>query len=231
MAIGQHVAKALAAKASTEKEAEMASDSQAPTETGMAAVLAQLAALQAETVKILAEFKSSGNTSQAGVLEKMLEQQEQLLVKTKPENTTAPMKSEYRPLGTAAYPDLKLKCKMTWVNYELDENVLRVDEIEWLNRLEPGEYRVTKADGTKIPFTVRAKHSQAFDEKTQRFALEQLDVWFPCKGEHRQNHLSMLSYCQQAVNGSIPGTDELLREVARLKAEIEAAKGGVLSAI
>lgn len=230
MAIGQHVAKALAAKASTEKETEMASEPQ--TDSSMAAVLAQLAAVQQETMRLIAEMRTSGNTSQSAVLEKMLEQQQTLLVKTKPENTSAPLKSEYRPKGVAAYPDLAFKCnKMTWCGYELTTDTLRVDEIEWLNKLEPGEFRVTKADGTKIPFKVTAKHSQTFDEATGKFALEQLDIWFPCKGEHRQNHMSMLSYCQQAVNGSIPGVDELLREVGRLKAEVEAAKGGVLSAI
>lgn len=219
MPIGLHVAKALAAKAA-EKEAEIPM-AETPDNTSMAAVLAQLAQLQVETVRILSEMKSTGNVGSAAVLEKMLDQQEQLLVKTKPENTSAPMKSEYRPLGAHAYPDLAFKCnKMTWCGYELTTDTLRVDEIEWLNKLEPGEFRVTKADGTKIPFKVTAKHSQSFDEALQRFKLEQLDIWFPCKGEHQQNHMSLVSYCQQAVNGSIPGTDELLREVARLKAEL-----------
>jgi len=228
MPIGHHVAKALAAKeaAAQPKEEPMADQTDAAT---MASVLAQLAAVQQETMRLLAEMRQSGGNT--AVIEKMLEQQEQLLVKTRPENAEAPGISEYRPKGTAAYPDLALKCKMTWCGYELSADTLRVDEIAWLNKLEPGDYRVTKADGTKIPFKVAAKHSQTFDEQTQRFALEQLDIWFPCKGEHRQNHLSLVAYCQQAVEGSIPSTDELLREVARLKAEIAAAKGGVLSAV
>lgn len=229
MAIGHHVAKALAAKQESE-EVPMAETPTPPAQdVNMAAVLAQLAALQTQMVQMLAERKDSGGDT--STIERLLEQQQALLVKTKPENTESPGISEYRPLGTAAYPDLALKCKMTWVGYEIDVDNLRVDEIAWLNQLQPGEYRVTKADGTKIPFKVTAKHSQTFDEATQRFKLEQLDIWFPCKGEHRQNHLSMVAYCQQAVNGSIPSTDELLREVTRLKAEIAATKAGVLSAV
>jgi hypothetical protein len=230
MAIGQHVAKALAAKAA-EKEDPMPTEDQKSVEApSMASVLSQLAQMQAETARILASLKNSGGAN-ADVIERLLAQQEALVNKTIPENKQSPGISEYRPKGTAAYPNLALKCKMTWVGYELTADTLRVDEIDWLNKLEPGEYRVTKADGTKIPFKVTAKHSQHFDEKAQRFALEQLDIWFPCKGEHRQNHLSMVAYCQQAIEGSIPSTDELLREVTRLKAEMAAAKAGVLSAV
>ena len=233
MAIGHHVAKALAAKETAQKEeaAPMADETKTEPAPSMASVLAQIAAMQQETARLLAEMKTSGQGGNTAVIEKMLEQQEQLLIKTKPENPTAPGISEYRPLGTAAYPDLALKCKLTWCGYELTTDTLTPLEIQWLNRLEPGEFRVTKADGTKIPFKVTAKHSQSWNEQTQRFELEQMDVWFPCKGEHRQNHMSMLSYCQQAVQGSIPSTDELLREVARLKQELAATKGGVLSAV
>jgi hypothetical protein len=229
MAIGQHVAKALAAKAA-EKEDPMPTEDPKAEAPSMAGVLAQLAQLQAETAKILSDMRASGGAN-VDVVERMLAQQEQLINKTIPENKQSPGISEYRPKGTAAYPNLALKCKMTWVGYELTADTLRVDEIEWLNKLQPGDYRVTKADGTKIPFKVAAKHSQHFDEQAQRFALEQLDIWFPCKGEHRQNHLSMVAYCQQAIEGSIPSTDELLREVTRLKAEMAAAKAGVLSAV
>ena len=229
MAIGQHVAKALAAKAAEREEPMATDDPKTPEAPSMASVLSQLAAMQAETARILASIKDGGGNTE--IIERLLAQQEALVSKTIPENKTSPGISEYRPLGTAAYPHLALKCPMRWVGYDLTIDTLRVDEIEWLNKLEPGEYTVMKANGQKIPFKVTAKHSQAFDEKTQRFALELLDIWFPCKGENRNDHMSMISYCQQAVNGSIPGTDELLREVARLKAEVAAAKAGVLSAV
>ena len=229
MAIGHHVQKYQAAKAAAQKEEPMATEdpkTETPVEPSMAGVLAMMA-------ELLKEMRATpADGANAAVLEMMLATQEALLNKTRPENAQSPGIGAYSyPEGELARPKPALKCKVLWCGYELTTDTMRPDEIDWVNRLEPGEFRVTKADGTKIPFTVTAKHSQAFDEKTQRFKLEELNVWFPCKGEHKQNHMSLVSYCQQAVNGSIPGTDELLREVARLKAEVAAAKAGVLSAV
>ena len=79
---------------------------------------------------------------------------------------------------------------------------------------------MTKADGNRIKFQVRHK----FNDND---VLEEVNVWFPCKGADKHNHGSLISYCHQALGEAIPTATELLAEVARLKAELAASMTGV----
>lgn len=122
-----------------------------------------------------------------------------------------PMVSHYNPLGERDHPRPDLHCKMFWVGYELTKDQLTLAEIELLNRIQPGDYRVTKSDGKTIPFKVGQKVSDSGQ-------IEHLTFHFPCKSsEDRQNHASMVSYLREALGETVdPGV--LLAQIAQLKA-------------
>ena len=163
--------------------------------------------------------------------ERLLLEQERVK-REMPENKQSPGISVYSyPEGELAHPKEPLKCKMFWVGYEMKTDTLTPIEVQLLNRLTPGDYRVTKADGVQVPFKVAAKYSDRVDPITSQFVLDELAVWFPSKDEHRQNHGSMVSYLQQALGERIPSVQELMVELERLKAELAAARTGVLSAV
>ena len=171
---------------------------------------------------ILEELKASKNTDQA---EKQIALMESLIVKTIPENKEHPGISVYsHPEGEKKRPKDPLRCKTYWCGRDINGDTETPEEIELLNRLEPGEFRVTKADGSSIPFTVGVK-------KTEAGKLESVHVWFPCKNEHRHNHMSMSAYMRQVLGDRIPSVTELQAELTRLKQELERAKTGVMSAV
>ena len=195
---------------------QQAVDTPEPT---MAVVLQQAMALMAQ----LAADKS-GNTAQNDATLSLIEK---LITKTHPENVEHPGISVYsHPEGDRVHPKEDLHCKMFWIGYELNTDTLRPDEIALLNRVQPGEFRVTKADGTCIPFRITAKQSDKLGEDG-RPTVEQLSMWFPCKGDQRDNHLSMTSYLQQVLGDKLPTIQEALAELAKLKAELAAARVGV----
>ena len=194
-----------------------------PKEPTMVEVLAQAMALMQQ----LAADKSGDAAKQDATLQLI----EKLITKTHPENVDSPAISVYSyPEGDAARPKPALKCIMWWVGYKLTPETLRPEEIELLNRLQPGEYAVTKADGQSIPFRVQAKLSDKLDAHG-RPQTEELTIGFPCKGDHRQNHMSMTSYLKQALGDKQPSIVEVQAELTKLKAELEFARAGVMSAV
>lgn len=234
MGIGHHVQKYQA-----QKEAAAAAEAGAPVveapapvapapvvataDPNMAQVLMQAMALMQQ----MAADKSGDKDKQDATLSLI----EKLITKTHPENVDHPGLSVYSyPEGNVARPKPDLKCKMFWVGYELKTDTLTPSELELLNRLQPGEFRVTKADGTGIPFRVEAKKSDALDAQG-RPAVEALSIWFPCKGDARQNHLSMTSYLQQVLGDAIPTMAEAMAELTRLKAELASARAGLVGAV
>jgi len=240
MAIGQHIKKyqaekaALAAAAAApapvvvpedhvsfvaEQEAPPAVPTTGPSMSDMLALIKQLAQ----------ELRANPTPDTSDTASKQVELIERLITKTHPENIDHPGIGIYSyPEGDLAHPKPALQCKIYWVGYELRTDTLTPTEIELLNRLKPGEFRVTKADGTGIPFRVSAKHSDKLDANG-RPTLEELSVWFPCKGDARQNHLSMTSYLQQALGDKLPTIEEALAELAKLKAELASARMGVMA--
>ena len=153
-------------------------------------------------------------------VERLLLEQERLK-REMPENKQSPGISVFSyPEGDLAKPKPPLRCKTIWAGQEITGDVETPLELDLLNRLQPGEYRVTKANGVKIQFIVTPKHDQ-------NGLLEEMNIWFPCKGEHKSDHLSMVSYCQQVLGDAIPSASELMAQLAKLKAELAQAKVGV----
>jgi len=183
----------------------------------LASVLSQMAQMQQDTIRLMAEMRSSGSGANADVIEKLIAQQERLITKTIPENAVHPGISAYSyPEGDLAKPKPPLKCKMLWVGFEETVETLTPLEVDLLNRMEPGVYRVRKTNGVEIKLTVAAKRNDRDD-------LEELSFMFPCKGDARHDHGSKVSYLQQALGDRIPNADELLVELAKLKAELATA--------
>jgi len=181
----------------------------------MATVLSQMAQMQQETAKLLLEMKQTGS-GDASVIDRLLEQQQQLLVKTKPENTDHPGISVFSypegDLAAAAAGKVKaLKCKFIWCGQEESAEQLTPEEVDLRNRLEPGTYQVTKANGVRIKFVVTGKY-------TDGGTLEVLDVWFPCKGDHKGDHMSSVAYIRQVLGEQVLSLEELMAENARLRA-------------
>lgn len=109
------------------------------------------------------------------------------------ENRLPPEISVYNPKGERDNPRPELRCMMVWVGFKLSNMGLTRDEIELLNQVKPGDYRVTKADGSTIDFTVDGKQDRAGKP-------ELLSFHFPCKAvEDRQNHMSMTSYLKEVL--------------------------------
>lgn len=182
-----------------------------PEPVSMAAVFAQMASMQQEFARALLEIKQGG-AGDSGVIDKLLEQQQQLLVKTKPENTDHPGISAFsNPKGDLADPKPPLKCRFIWCGQEESVEQLTPQEVELRNKLQPGNYKVTKANGVRIAFNVAAKYTDAG-------ALEELNVWFPCKGDHKGDHMSSVAYLRQVLGEQVLSLEELMAENARLRA-------------
>lgn len=163
-------------------------------------------ALIAQAIQQLAK---NGETDRLATIEKILLHQEQ----ARPHENlfNPPMISALNPLGERDHPRPDLKCKMIWVGHELTKEGLSREEIELLNRMQPGEYRVTKADGLTIPFRVSSRVKDSG-------ALDHLSFHFPCKTpEHRQNHAPMTSYLREVL-GEAQTVQTLQAEVERLRA-------------
>lgn len=157
----------------------------------------------------------------ADALTKMTSTLSELATRARPENPDHNHVSAYfTEADKARYGDHTkkpaFKCDMFWVGYPLDPETQTPEEIEVLNTLVPGEYRVKKANGTEIPFTVEGKRKMSGE-------LESLWIQFPCKGEQSTDHGSMVSYCQQAMGAAIPSLADLQAQLATLRQELQVA--------
>jgi hypothetical protein len=166
--------------------------------------------------QILSEMRTQ-KTATPDALETLAKGIEQLVqaekTKTK-ENQFHPDFSFFNPLGEKDNPRPNLRCKMIWVGHKLTKEGLTREEIEYLNRIPPGHYWVTKADGKRIKFDVVAREDELGRTET-------LSFHFPCKTtEDRHNHGSMLSYLREALGESLPRVEYLLAEIDKLKAEL-----------
>jgi hypothetical protein len=100
----------------------------------------------------------------------------------RPENETHPDVSVYNPRGERDHPRPRLICEMFLGPYPLEKDVLSVKEIELLNRLEPGLYDVTKADGMIVPFHVIPR--MRVDGRT----VERITIAFPCADDDQKQN-------------------------------------------
>lgn len=198
-----------------------------PEQADMASLLTQMAQMQQETARLLLEMRQSGATANAGAIERLLDQQEKLLVKTRPENTEHPGISVFsHPEGELARPKAQLKCPFTWCGADETWETLTPDEVEWRNRLvEVVEQKgalegfVTKANGDRIKFTATPK-------RTDAGTVEHMTVHYKCKDEHKADHMHNVAYLRQVLGEAIPSTGDLMAELTRLRAELDMAKAG-----
>jgi hypothetical protein len=109
------------------------------------------------------------------------------------ENNRPPEVSHYNPLGERDNPRAELKCKMVWVGYSMTKEALTREEVNLLNQVEPGDYRVTKADGSTIDFKVDCRKDRAGRPELMTFH-------FPCKNrEEKMNHMGTVSYLKEVL--------------------------------
>ena len=80
----------------------------------------------------------------------------------RPENEISPMISVFNPKGETQYPRPKPRCIFLMGPYPIAEpsnyDTATWTEIELLNQLRPGDYLVTKADGTDVKLTVKVEY-------------------------------------------------------------------------
>lgn len=169
------------------------------------------------------QAQASGGANIGAALEKITETLAGVAHRQRPENPEHNRISHFNPQGLSEQERPQLKCRMTWVGHPLTVDILRFDEIEALNTLEPGEYRVTKANGNTVPFTVTAKRNEGG-------RITELHIQFPHKGDQAHDHRSMVEYCREATGAKVPTVEELMRQVRELtesnrtlKAVVEAA--------
>ena len=100
-----------------------------------------------------------------------------------PQNDTCPQISPFNPLGDRNHPRPRLKCAFFLGPYPLEPETLSVKELTLMNKLEPGQYEVTKADGQMVIFIVIPRYHM--DGRT----LDKITIGFPCAdSEQRQNY-------------------------------------------
>lgn len=112
----------------------------------------------------------------------------------KKENTNSPMVSVFNPRGETATPRPFFAAGRVLQNgMRLDRETLAWEEIEAINALPPGDWRVTKADGSPCAFIV--KHVKGNDG----VKIERLEFSFPCKDEQRESHRGLFDYCVEVL--------------------------------
>jgi len=132
------------------------------------------------------------------------------------ENPQAPMVSTFNPKGETANPKPALRCKTFQNGVPLDHDTLLWEEVEALNALPQGEFKVAKANGTRITFKVT--HKVALDGET----LERVDIHYPCKDEQRWDHRSLLDYCMDVLADA--GKEADFERLTKLRREFEAMR-------
>jgi hypothetical protein len=135
---------------------------------------------------------------------------------TRRENEIAPGISAANPRGDRDHPRPTLRTKTYQNGIEFQQDTLTWEEILALNALPAGEFRVTKANGDKIKFTV--KFTEGFDGIT----VERVELAYPCKDEHRTDHKSLLDYCLEVLG--LAGKTEAVASILAVKAELDALR-------
>ena len=105
-----------------------------------------------------------------------------------PENKQSPGISVYSyPEGELKRPKPKLKCRMYFGSYPIEAVTCTPTEIESLNRMTPGAYRVQKTDGAYSVVEVRGQINANHE-------IERLWILTPAEDEGKNNYGPTLSY-------------------------------------
>lgn len=176
-----------------------------------------------QTLKDLrAQAAGGGNIGEA--LEKITDTLAGVANRTRPENPEHTGISAYsNPGGDYKEPKKALQCEIFWIGYPLTVETLTPLEIDVLNALKPGNYRVTKGNGNMIPFTVTGKTNDAGK-------IIELWVAFPCKGDQSTDHRSMVDYCREAMGEAVPSISDLMAELEKVKKELATAEAVIATA-
>ncbi len=100
----------------------------------------------------------------------------------RPDNQNSPKISVFNPRGDKDFPRPTLKCPM-FIPYPAYQDDLTREEIELLNLLEPGEYRVKRTDGSWITLTV------AVERQVDGQSLSRLTISHDTAFRNLQHHL------------------------------------------
>lgn len=193
-------------------EPQTAAPVPAPAPTSNVDVLLQIAQTLAAV-----QAQAAQGTDMSQALDKLSQTMGEMSNRMRPENPSHSGVSVYsHPEGDFKRPKAPLKCEMTWVGIPCTLETLTPAEVDALNKLEPGDYMVTKGNNERIPFTVAAK-------RKQNGSLAELSIMFPAKGDQKNDHRSITDYCREAMGEIVPTMDALLAELARLKSELGAA--------
>jgi len=206
MAIGQHVAKALAEREAAEaaalaalsvKEAEAdaaaaaleADESVAPVPQMIQAEtmtpVGALAGLTFDQIKELFLAAQGSRISNADIADIAAN----AAAKAKmPENKTSPQISVYsHPEGERDHPKDKLKCRMYFGSAPIEAQTCTPKEIDSLNALTPGSYRVVKTDGATVVVDITG-------QVNANRQIERLWIVIPRDDENKNGYGPSLSY-------------------------------------
>lgn len=178
----------------------------------------QLETLKAQVAQLLAAAQqpASGGVSAAD-LERILLRTNQVAADAaqraaNPSNPTHPDISVYSyPEGDRARPRT-FKCEMFWAGYDLGLDTTTAEEIELLNRAEPGLYPFRRTDKTMDVLTVTG-------ERNAGGTLTKLLFTFPTK-ENLETLPGMDAMLRWAFH--VQSAEE--RELATLRQQLEAMK-------
>ena len=167
MAIGQHVAKAKA-----EKElAELAAQEQA----------ADAAAAALEADESVAPVAVPATQVMAGLT---FEQMKELFIAAQGSRVSDTQIAE---IAANAAAKAKLKCRMYFGSAPIESQTCTPTEIDSLNRLTPGAYRVTKTDGARTVVDVTG-------QVNANRQIERLWIVIPKDDENKNGYGPNLSY-------------------------------------
>jgi hypothetical protein len=148
-----------------------------------------LMAGQQETVTAMLAAQTTAAQAQADAMKTAM----------RPENTDPPLMSWFNPAGDRDHPRPALQCPFTLNGAEMAPAQLMVEEIELLNQLTPGHYRVQKTDGTHETVSVIPKVDSATGLITEmRIQLRAKDQ------EQAKNWPGMLTILAQMLSVPVP---------------------------
>lgn len=127
-----------------------------------------------QIVSLASSTASSGGITAEGLADAMKAAREKI-----PENIKAPLISDANPLGERDHPRPLLKCAMYFGgaligNTKINAG-LTLDEIDSLNQVTPGHYRITKTDGSRQVIEVAGRVNSNLETELLRFVLPEGD--------------------------------------------------------
>jgi hypothetical protein len=114
----------------------------------------------------------------------------------------APLHSSLNPAGERDHPRPEFHCATLFCGMEQEREACTVDEITFLNLIEPGRYRVQKTDGSLAVMTVYPEVDSASERMVKKHIV--LPGIKDQTGLCRQNWPGMLVILAQAMGLDVP---------------------------